>query len=102
MNLGLDYDDTYTKDPATWDAVLQIFRAAGHKVFVTTWRFDKDDMYGNEGAIVRHDLTGKVDGFYFTGRQGKQRFMYAQGIHIDIWIDDNPSAILHTLEGFSR
>ena len=32
MHLALDYDNTYTRDPKTWDKVISIFRQAGHKV----------------------------------------------------------------------
>jgi hypothetical protein len=102
MNIGLDYDDTYTRDPATWDKMIELFQLAGHKVYIVTWRFGRDDAYGNEGDIVVHDLSEKADGIYFTGRQAKQKYMFSKGIRIDVWIDDNPSAILHTMQGFER
>lgn len=88
MNIGLDYDDTYTRDPATWDKIIAILRAAGHKVYVVTWRFEM------EMPPVYAALTGKVDGFYATARQAKEQYMYTQGIRIDVMIDDNPRAWL--------
>lgn len=99
MNIGLDYDETYTRDPATWDKVIETFQLAGHRVYIVTWRFRNDPIYGDESPIVVHDLSEKVDGMYFTGRQAKQKFMYSKGIHIDVWMDDNPSAILYNMEG---
>jgi len=96
MNIGLDYDDTYTRDPALWDEVIKTFREAGHKVYIVTWRFP------GEMAKVYAQFEGKphpVHGFYATGRKAKEKFMFANGICIDIWIDDNPRAILHTMEG---
>lgn len=93
MQIGLDYDDTYTRDPATWNAVISLLRQAGHKVYVVTWRFP------DECTPVHMNLSGYVDGIYPTSRKAKEKFMFAQGICIDVWIDDNPRAVLHTMEG---
>lgn len=93
MNLGLDYDDTYTRDPATWNAVISLLRKAGHTVYVVTWRF------ADECGQVTRDLAGRVDGIYPTGRQAKEAYMYRQGVKIDVMIDDNPRSWLHTMEG---
>jgi hypothetical protein len=105
MNISLDYDDTYTRDPATWDKVIQTFREAGSKVYIVTWRFDKQTafdyggLFGDESGVVREALDGKVDGMFFTGRTAKAMFMYNQGIRIDVWIDDDPQAILRNMQG---
>lgn len=93
MNIGLDYDETYTRDPGAWDAMISLFRARGHCVYLVTWRY-LDEC----GPVVR-DLDGKVDGIFPTGRKGKEKYMYGQGIRIDVWIDDNPSAILRPMAG---
>ena len=88
MNISLDYDDTYTRDPKMWNKFVDIARAAGHKVYCVTMR------YRSEGGIVIHDLEDRVDDIFFTGRQAKQPFMLKeQGINIHVWIDDNPSWI---------
>jgi len=84
MNISFDYDETYTRDPAFWDTFLNAARVRGHKVYLVTMRST------TEAAQVFHDLTGKVDGFYFTNRQAKKDFMWRQGISIDVWIDDMP------------
>lgn len=94
MNIGLDYDDTYTRDPALWDHFILCARKRRHKVYLVTWRFDV------ECDIVFHDLADKVDGIYPTGRKAKEKFMYDKGIRIDVWIDDNPSAILRSMQGY--
>jgi DNA-binding LacI/PurR family transcriptional regulator len=86
VNLSLDFDGTYTRDPETWNNVVALFRAAGHKVYVVTMRYDNE----NEGTAVRSALEGKVDGIYFTGRKAKAPFMFEQGISIDVWLDDIP------------
>lgn len=43
-----------------------------------------------EGKEVEEALTKRVDGIFFTGRKGKQKFMFDRGISIDVWIDDMP------------
>lgn len=86
MNFGLDFDDTYTRDPVMWDKILRIIREAGHKIYVVTWRYE------SEMAKVYEALDGKVHGFYATGRQAKEHYMFSQGIRIDVMIDDNPRA----------
>lgn len=95
MNIGLDYDDTYTRDPEVWDAFITLMRARGHKVYLVTWRFEAE-----LGPVRTHHLQYKVDEIHATGRQAKEKHMFEQGICIDVWIDDNPRAILHTMEGY--
>lgn len=96
MNIGLDYDDTYTRHPAMWDNVIKVMRQSGHRVYVVTWRFP------NELDSVHRALAGKVDGIFPTSRKAKEKFMYGQKMRIDVWIDDNPSSILHTMQGFEE
>jgi hypothetical protein len=94
VNIGLDYDDTYTRDPMMWNSCLRYMRAHKHKVYIVTWRTQ------GESVDIIKQLEGMVDGVFCTARKAKQPFMFAQGICIDVWIDDNPSAILHTMEGW--
>lgn len=96
MNIGLDYDDTYTRDPIAWDYFINFFKQRGHYVHIVTWRNDL------ECEEIRHDLQlmHRVDGLYATARKAKEKYMYDQGIRIDVWIDDNPHTILNTMEGW--
>ncbi len=89
MNLSLDYDGTYTRDPIIWDAAIKVLRQAGHKVYVVTMRYDNE----REGTPVRLALALHADAIYFTGRKAKQKFMHDHGIRIDVWIDDQPGFI---------
>lgn len=87
MNIAIDYDDTYTRDPATWDEVIDTFQAAGHMVYCVTMR------NVNESADVM-DSIGKKVPVFVTDRKAKRAFMFAHGIRIDVWIDDRPDFIL--------
>lgn len=92
MNIGMDYDDTYTRHPAMWDKVFKIMREAGHKIYIVTWRTMSECV-----PLYQH-LDGKVHGIFPTARKAKARFMEQQGIFIDVWIDDNPLAITKDME----
>lgn len=86
MNVSLDFDNTYTRDPETWDEVVKLFRAKGHKVYVVTMRY----LDGWEDIPVTKALKDKVDGIFFTSRKAKKSFMFNEGISIDVWLDDIP------------
>lgn len=94
MNIALDYDDTYTKDPDSWDVFILLMKKAGHRVYCVTMRYDT----GFEMTDVYAALQKKVDGIYATSRKAKKEFMCEKGIWIDVWIDDNPFFILNAAE----
>jgi hypothetical protein len=87
MNISLDYDETYTRDPIAWDEMIKLFRSRGHTVYVVTMRhgFPSDEAYGPSVA-----LREKVDAIFYTGRKAKKPYMEDQGLWIDVWIDDMP------------
>ena len=90
MLFCLDFDGTYTEDPAFWDLFIQSAHAAGHSVICATMRYES-----LEGDEVKAALGGKVAAIYFTHRQAKQPFLERKGIVPDVWIDDSPRWLLH-------
>ncbi len=92
MNIGFDYDDTFTRDPEGWTEAIAILRKRGHNVLLVTWR-SQDEL--NPLLI---SLFGVFDGYFATNRQAKEKFMYDQGIRIDVVIDDNPRSWLQDME----
>lgn len=96
MVLGLDYDDTYTRDPSAWTNFIAMMDSAGHDVYLVTWRTPSEAAAMFLTPIARKYLRG----IYPTSRKAKAKFMAEQGIIVDVWIDDNPSAILYTMEGW--
>lgn len=86
MNISLDYDETYTRDPIAWDEFIFLMKSRGHTVYCVTLR--SSDLH--ESLEVMSDLNGKVDGIFFTNRTAKRSFMANQGLWIDVWIDDMP------------
>lgn len=94
MNVSLDFDDTYTRDPEFWNAFIVSIRKRGHNVYLVTARTPE------QGQII-HDTVGKIIGAencFFTSMQGKKKYMWAQKIRIDVWIDDMPEMIVSGID----
>lgn len=88
MNIALDYDGTYTADPAMWEAFINVARMSGHEVRIVTARDVKLD------ANADLDRLSKEVGVIFTSGIAK-RFVCEHfiGWVPDIWIDDNPASV---------
>lgn len=85
MIICIDYDNTYTADPALWNSFLQQAKKRGHTIICATMRYEI------EGEEVKTYLTDKVDRIIFTDRKAKLLYLQSLGINPDVWIDDNPS-----------
>ena len=93
MIIALDYDETFTRDPVTWMAVMKILRERGHTVIGVTMRYVREslDMHPGYAEIC--------DTIYFTARSAKRDFLGDLGVIVDVWIDDAPEFILHSARG---
>ena len=93
MIVALDYDDTYTRDVLAWNKVVAVLLAAGHRVICVTWRSNTDE----NRKLVR--IPGiRWNEHFFTSHRAKKPFMEAAGIEVDVWIDDNPEAVLRDMD----
>ncbi len=86
MLLALDFDETYTRDPIFWDAVIKLATQRGHSIICATMRHDVP----HEADEVRQALGGLVEAFVFTGRKAKFGAVHAAGYMPSVWIDDSP------------
>jgi hypothetical protein len=86
MNIGLDFHDTYTKDPIFWDQVIFLAQRYDHEVYVVTAAAEGED----EDV---YDVPVPLEQIFFTARNAKHQFMKAEGIKIDVWIDNEPEFI---------
>ena len=84
MNISLDYDGTYTEDPAMWNRIIATMRNADHTVMVITMRTP------GEGAEVEANLRDRVDAIHYTSRAFKFKFCSDNNVKVDVWIDDAP------------
>ena len=73
MLIALDYDKTYTADPALWDSFVYLAQSRGHTVKIVTMRRPDEAIDTNIADVV------------YTSRKAK-----AAVIRADIWIDDSP------------
>ncbi len=80
MNIALDYDGTYTRDPDFWNHVIEFARARGHKFYCVTARHS-------------HETMNMPCPIIFSERRAKTTAVREAGLTIDIWIDDNPQFI---------
>lgn len=87
MNIALDFDDTYTKDPELWNQFIFIARARGHDIRIVTYR--KRSM--TDPAL---DWLGSSIPVIFTEYTQKRAFTNHMGWPVDIWIDDSPEFIV--------
>jgi hypothetical protein len=94
MNISLDFDDTYTRDPDMWNPFVLHAMARGHKVYCVTLRTPEqgDDVLNTIGQIIGANYV------HFTSMQSKRNFMWAKGIKIDVWIDDMPDCIVRGID----
>lgn len=86
VTISLDYDNTYTAAPEMWLDFIK--NAPPHvKIYCVTmrWEGEADSMDPRLKAAVP---------VIFTARQAKRPYCEAQGIKIDIWIDDMPDWII--------
>lgn len=87
MIIAIDYDNTYTADPETFNKVIAIFKEAGHDVICVTGRDD-----GVLGVPVRNSI-GKLIPVIFAGSTWKREAAKKRGYIVDVWIDDMPGMI---------
>lgn len=86
MNIALDFDDTYTRDPQFWDQFIVNAKNRGHDVRIVTFRKSSmtDPALDNIGIPV-----------IYTEFTQKRKFTSKMGWLVDVWIDDSPEFIVN-------
>lgn len=98
MNIALDFDGTFTADPSLWlDFINRANLFGGHRVYIVTARDGENDGI-NWSRVGLMDQPCEV--IWCDGRP-KREVTKLAGVHIDIWIDDNPAAIIMKHTSFS-
>lgn len=87
MIISMDYDNTWTRDPEGWAAIVLLLRNLGHTVYGVTLRFPHEDEHMDPKYF---NACEKV---FFTSNGEKDPYMQGQGILVDVWIDDMPELI---------
>lgn len=96
MQIALDYDNCYTRDPEGWDFFIDMMRGRGHDTRIVTSR---DDRFDRTQPLV--NLEAKMEVIYCRG-MAKQPYcrMFIEGFDPDIYIDDKPDTV-HNNSRFS-
>jgi hypothetical protein len=87
VNIALDFDDTYTRDPAMWDAFIDMAKERGHDIRIVTFRLS----HMTDPAL---DWLGSKIPVIFTEYTQKRKFTEDIDWWVDIWIDDSPEFIV--------
>jgi hypothetical protein len=96
MIIAIDYDNTYSADPETFNKVITIFKEAGHTVICVTGRDG-----GLMGDPVRASI-GKLVPIVFAGSAWKEDAAEEKGYIVNVWIDDMPEMISPPLDTMGR
>jgi hypothetical protein len=92
MIIALDYDGTFTEDPALWERFIFTAEMRDHRIVAVTMR------YQSEGIDPKFLSFIGEENVFFTGRMAKKPFMANLGIHPSIWIDDHPQSVFMDAE----
>lgn len=88
LTFALDYDDTFTAEPELWRAWVLLAKARGHRIVCITGRSETESQrYELERAF------GPQVEVYFSGLRPKMECAIANGLKIDVWLDDWPGMI---------
>lgn len=100
LKFGLDWDGTVNADPLAFKKVVEALLDMDHDVVVTTWRSEPEVMAGwdrDPGGIYPDmeeifNMWGfRIPVVYCNGRAKRECYP------ADIWIDDNPAAVVFSL-----
>lgn len=92
MVIAIDYDATWTQDPAFWRRFCKMARSCGHKVIMVTNRQGTSSDV-KELTLIRASVTEVI----FAQEGPKRHAARARGYRPHVWIDDNPSTVDHGL-----
>jgi len=88
LTIAIDYDDTFTADPDLWRNFIGMAQLRGHRVVCVSARRDTFD----NRQEIRDAMPDDVPVLLSYDRP-KRDFVEAEGVQVDIWIDDMPEAI---------
>lgn len=93
LNIALDFDGTFDRDPHLWGGLIENARYGGHQVFIVTGREGTDEDRETIAEVLGRAGVDKAT-VLFVNRRSKLDFMREAGIRIDIWIDDDPETLV--------
>ena len=92
MLFGIDFDNTFSADPALFHSFLDLLTARGHKAVIVTGRSKPTGKGGLSEFLVEVVTKGRLP-IVYAGMKFKRLAATEAGYNVDIWIDDNPEFI---------
>lgn len=96
MKIALDYDQTFTADPALWTPFVQHAKARGHDIRFLTYRLQDSSLYTKPewrtNADIELDATRLNIPIIYTNHKAKKDHWDP-----DIWVDDKPETIFEDM-----
>lgn len=91
MKIALDYDQTWTLDPAFWNAFTVAAKACRYDVRIVTIR---DERYDRTAPLIELEKTIPI---IWTRGTAKRWFVahFVPDWPVSVWIDDRPETILY-------
>jgi hypothetical protein len=93
LTFALDFDDTFTADPLLWSRFATDARARGHRLCLVTARRDTEENRQDINATLDHWKCQMP--IVFSSLGSKLAAVQRHGLEIDIWIDDDPTSLVH-------
>jgi hypothetical protein len=89
MIFGIDFDGTFSADPALFHSFLDLLTATGHSAVIVTGRSKPTGTKGIGEFVVEVVTKGRIP-IVYAGMSSKRKMAEEAGYKVDIWIDDNP------------
>ena len=93
LTFGLDFDDTFTACPTVWKRFIDHAEELGHRIILVTSRRDTEENNEEIRGILRQWEV--VLPIVFASLGSKLHAVAKRDIKVDIWIDDNPVALVN-------
>lgn len=90
MKIALDFDETFTRDPALWLKFISMARYS-HNICIVTARDEDND--GIHWGHVNLGMDGPPCPVIWCDGRPKRSICRAMGWEPDVWIDNNPYGI---------
>jgi hypothetical protein len=90
LTISIDFDKTWSADPALWRGFVKMAKSRGHHPVMITRRDDTP----KQRAEVEKSIEGVgFDELIFAGGTQKQDAARKAGVSVDVWVDDYPEGI---------
>jgi hypothetical protein len=94
---AFDFDNTITRDPSGFLAIMGFLKVKGHEVHVVTGRLK--EVYPEDLDFLKKAGYNVI----FTNHCAKRDWCKEQeGLNIDVWVDDCPEAVYEGYSGLPR